>query len=336
MGSSASVQDAARLADAVVSSDRRALARAITLVESTRPDHRATASELLEKVMPYTGNSIRVGVSGAPGVGKSTFIESLGNHVIDEGRRVAALAVDPSSTISGGSILGDKTRMETLARRPEAYIRPSPSGNTLGGVTRRSRETLLLCEAAGFDVILVETVGVGQSETKVADMTDMFVLLLLPGGGDRLQGIKRGIMELADLMLINKADDDTESLARHAAAEYRNALQLLRPRTADWKVEVLTCSSRDGVGIDEAWAVIARHQAMLEGRDLLTARRADQARRWMWSELQDTLLAELERTPAVKQSLAAIEDAVVAGSMPATVAAEKLISIYLQTIGDAQ
>ena len=203
----------------ILDGDRRALARAITLIESTRRDHRAEASALLEAIMPYTGKSIRVGISGAPGVGKSTFIEALGNHVIDRGLKPAVLTVDPSSAISGGSILGDKTRMETLARRPEAFIRPSPSGTTLGGVTRRSRETLLLCEAAGFDVIIVETVGVGQSETRVADMTDMFVLLLQPGAGDQLQGIKRGIMELADLILVNQADDGREELARNSARE---------------------------------------------------------------------------------------------------------------------
>ena len=207
------------LAKAILDGDRRALARAITIIESTRRDHRSESGELLEQLMPHTGKSVRVGISGAPGVGKSTFIEALGNHVVDAGHEPAILTVDPSSAISGGSILGDKTRMETLARREEAYIRPSPAGTTLGGVTRRSRETLLLCEAAGFDIIIVETVGVGQSETKVADMTDMFVLLLQPGSGDQLQGIKRGIMDLADLILINKAVDDLAELARKSASE---------------------------------------------------------------------------------------------------------------------
>jgi LAO/AO transport system kinase len=223
-------QETAALADGVLEGNRRALARAITLIESERPDHRVTASALLERVIPHSGNSIRLGISGAPGVGKSTFIEALGNYLIDAGHRVAVLTVDPSSSISGGSILGDKTRMELLSRRGEAYIRPSPAGKTLGGVTRRSREALILCEAAGFDVIIVETVGVGQSETRVADMTDMFLLLLLPGAGDELQGIKRGIMELADLILINKADDDLLALADRAAAEYHSALQLFRAR----------------------------------------------------------------------------------------------------------
>ncbi len=322
--------DPASLADAVLAGDRRALARAITLIESTRSDHRVSASDLLGRLMPHTGNSTRIGVSGSPGVGKSTFIEAIGNHVIDQGHRVAALTVDPSSAISGGSILGDKTRMETLARRSEAFIRPSPSGNTLGGITRRSRETLLLCEAAGFDVIFVETVGVGQSETKVADMTDMFVLLLLPGGGDQLQGIKRGIMELADLILVNKADDDTESLANHAAVEYRNALRLMRPRTPDWQVEVNTCSSRDGAGIDTAWDIMERHQQFLESTGSLSQRRASQALAWMWSEVQDRLLADFAEAPDVQHQIASLEAAVSSGTMPATVAAERLLETYVK------
>ena len=316
------------LAQAVREGDRRALARAITLVESTRPDHRAAASELLERLMPHTGKSVRLGISGAPGVGKSTFIEALGNHVIDAGHRVAILAVDPSSAISGGSILGDKIRMETLSRRDEAYIRPSPAGTTLGGVTRRSRETWLLCEAAGFDVVIVETVGVGQSETKVADMTDMFVLLLLPGGGDQLQGIKRGITELADLILINKADDDLESLATQSASEYRNALQLLHPRTAGWKVEVHTCSARDTVGIGDAWDIMLRHQSALTASDELESRRAEQARKWMWSEVQDSLMADLKADPDVQEHIPGLESAVRSGELPAGKAAEQLFEIY--------
>ena len=265
------------LSAAVLDGDRRALARAITLVESTRPDHQQESAALLKALMPHTGNAMRVGISGAPGVGKSTFIEALGNYLIDKGHKVAVLTVDPSSAISGGSILGDKTRMETLARRPEAFIRPSPSGKTLGGVTSRSRETLLLCEAAGFDVILVETVGVGQSETEVARMTDTFLLLVQPGAGDNLQGIKRGIMELADLILVNQADDGRESLARQSASEYQHALALMRSRASGWKVEVATCSARDNVGIDEAWDAITRHRAALEASGELATLRASQA-----------------------------------------------------------
>lgn len=318
------------LAEAVLEGDRRALARAITLVESTRRDHRDEANALLEQLMPHTGDSTRLGISGAPGVGKSTFIEAFGNHVIDQGHRVAVLTVDPSSAISGGSILGDKTRMETLARRGEAFIRPSPSGSTLGGVTRRSRETLLLCEAAGFDVIIVETVGVGQSETRVADMTDMFILLLQPGGGDQLQGIKRGIMELADLILINKADDDTEVLAGQSAMEFRSALQLLRPRSPDWAVEVRTCSARDNKGIAEAWEVVERHHMAISDSGLLAARRAEQARSWLWSEVQDSLMADLAADPAVRQQVADLETAASEGRVSAAVAAERLLQIYLR------
>ena len=315
---------------AILDGDRRALARAITLIESTRRDHRDEASALLEAIMPHTGKSIRVGISGAPGVGKSTFIEALGNHIIEQGLKPAVLTVDPSSAISGGSILGDKTRMETLSRRPEAFIRPSPSGNTLGGVTRRSRETLLLCEAAGFDVIIVETVGVGQSETRVADMTDMFVLLLQPGAGDQLQGIKRGIMELADLILVNQADDGREDLARNSAREYQHALHLLRPRSQHWTVEVATCSARDNVGIDSAWEAIVRHQAAIDDSGELTALRAEQARAWLWTELQDSLVADLRDKFGSGQLIAELEAAVVEGRVPATTAADTLLDHYLK------
>ena len=322
------IEDTAALAESIKKGDRRALARAITLIESTRVDHRAAAGELLEALMPHTGNSVRIGISGAPGVGKSTFIEALGNHLIEVGHRVAILAVDPSSAISGGSILGDKTRMETLSRRDEAYIRPSPAGTTLGGVTRRSRETLLLCEAAGFDVIIVETVGVGQSETKVADMTDMFVLLMQPGAGDQLQGIKRGIMELADLILINKADGELKSLATQAASEYRDALNLLRSRTTDWKVEVQTCSALENLGIDDAWDVMSRYREVLVAKDQLNGRRADQARTWMWSEVQDSLIADLKADRDVQEHIPELEAAASSGALPAGKAAERLLEIY--------
>jgi len=318
------------LATQVLAGNRRALAQAITLVESTRGDHRAAASDLLQRLIPHAGNSIRLGISGVPGVGKSTFIEALGNHVIDTGHRVAVLTVDPSSAISGGSILGDKTRMELLSRRAEAYIRPSPSGNTLGGVTRRSREALIVCEAAGFDVVIVETVGVGQSETRVADMTDMFVLLLLPGGGDELQGIKRGIMELADLILVNKADDEMKKLAGRSAADYSNALRLLHPRSADWKVEVKACSARDGVGIAEAWDVVLRHQDVLEANGQLAVRRAEQARDWMWSEVEDNLVAALQNDPEVLKHIPALEAAASEGKIPPAIAARQLLEIFLK------
>jgi LAO/AO transport system kinase len=322
-------QDIASLASAVIDGNRRALAQAITLIESTRRDHRARANALLERVMPHTGNSIRLGISGVPGVGKSTFIEALGNHVIDAGHRPAVLTVDPSSAISGGSILGDKTRMEQLSRRSEAFIRPSPAGKTLGGVTRRSREALILCEAAGFDVIIVETVGVGQSETRVSEMTDMFVLLLLPGAGDELQGIKRGIVELADLILINKADDNLVKLASQAAAEYRNALRLLHPRSANWSVKVECCSARDGAGIAEAWEVVLKHHEMLESTDLLNRRRAEQARDWMWSDINDDLVAALRGDPEVRKQIPVLEAAASEGRIPPTVAARQLLALFL-------
>lgn len=318
------------LANAVISGNRRALAQAITLIESTRADHRASASDLLERLLPHSGGSIRLGVSGVPGVGKSTFVEALGNHVIDQGHRVAVLTVDPSSAISGGSILGDKTRMERLSRRPEAYIRPSPAGKTLGGVTRRSREALILCEAAGFDVVIVETVGVGQSETRVADMTDMFLLLQLPGGGDELQGIKRGIMELADLILINKADDGLKDLASRSVADYRNALRLLHPRSVNWKVQVHTCSARDGVGIAEAWDLVLQHRSVHEASGELLERRSAQARDWMWSELGESLLAALQSDPRVREQIPKLEAEASAGRIPPTVAARQLLNLFLK------
>ena len=325
-----SEQEVAALAEGVIAGNRRVLAQAITLIESTRSDHRAAASALLERLMPHAGRSIRLGISGIPGVGKSTFIEALGIHVIDAGHRVAVLSVDPSSAISGGSILGDKTRMEQLSRRDEAFIRPSPAGKTLGGVTRRSREAMILCEAAGFDVIIVETVGVGQSETKVADMTDMFLLLLLPGAGDELQGIKRGIVELADLILINKADDDLVKLAGQAAAEYRNALRLLHPRSPNWKVEVKSCSARDGAGIADAWETVLRHHEILESTSELAARRAAQARDWMWSDVSDNLVEALRSDPEVREQLSMLEKATSEGRVPPTVAARTLLDTFLE------
>jgi len=328
-GSKLKLQSGA-LAKAVLEGDRRALAQAITLIESTRTDHRSIASDLLEKLMPYSGKAIRLGISGVPGVGKSTFVEALGNHVIDAGHRVAVLTVDPSSAISGGSILGDKTRMELLSRRPEAYIRPSPAGKTLGGVTRRSREALILCEAAGFDVVIVETVGVGQSETKVADMTDMFVLLQLPAGGDELQGIKRGIMELADLILVNKADDELMALAGRSAADYRTALRLLHPRSVNWKVEVRTCSARDGDGIAEAWGLVLKHRSVLEASGELKSRRAAQARDWMWSEVSDRFLTAVQSDPRVCEQIPLLEAAASEGRIPPVVAANQLLELFLQ------
>ncbi|MCP4993071.1 MAG: methylmalonyl Co-A mutase-associated GTPase MeaB [Gammaproteobacteria bacterium] len=309
--------------------DRRSLARAITLVESTREDHRQQAVALLQQIAPATGKSIRVGISGVPGVGKSTFIEAIGNHLLEQGHRLAVLAVDPSSAISGGSILGDKTRMEKLATRQEAFIRPSPAGTSLGGVARRTRETLLLCESAGFDVIFVETVGVGQSETMVADMTDLFLLLMLPGAGDELQGIKRGIMELADIVLINKADGEMAAAAQHAGSDFRYALHLLHPRTRGWQVPVKTCSSITGEGIEEAWREIKHFMDTIQQSGELVSRRANQAREWMWSETSDSLLSALRNDQRVRQLIPELEQAVTRGSLPPGNAAARLLAAFL-------
>jgi len=316
------------LTEQVKSGDRRALAKAITLVESTRPDHRQQAAELLENLIADTGNSIRIGISGAPGVGKSTFIEAFGNHLIEQGHSVAVLAVDPTSAVSGGSILGDKTRMETLAFAEQAFVRPSPAGQTLGGVTRRTRESLLLCEAAGFDVILVETVGVGQSETAVADMTDMFLLLLLPAGGDELQGIKRGIMELADLILVNKADGEQAKSANQTLNDYRSALHFMQSRFASWQPPVMACSSLNKQGMDEVWQQVEDFRSAVTEAGELQKNRKRQARAWMWNETAEALIADLKSHPQVKSLVAELEQAVVEGKLPPTVAAQRLIEHY--------
>jgi len=317
-----------QLASEVRSGERRALGRAITLIESSHPDDREPANRLLDLLTPHSGRSVRLGISGVPGVGKSTFIESLGNRLIDAGHRVAVLAVDPSSALSGGSILGDKTRMETLSRRLEAFIRPSPAGGTLGGVTRHTRETVVLVEAAGFDVVIVETVGVGQSETAVADLTDLFLLLLLPGGGDELQGIKRGIVELADLIVVNKADGDMSAAAERAAADYRNALHFLRPRSAHWTVPVATCSALQGTGIDRIWALVEDYRRVMTSSGDLQAKRAAQARRWLWSETAEQVMARLREDPAVRERVRALEQAVSAGTVSPRVAAQQLVTRF--------
>ena len=316
------------LADQIIRGDRRALAKAITLVESTRSDHRQQTAALLETLMPYTGKSIRVGISGAPGVGKSTFIEALGTYLIELGHSVAVLAVDPSSAVTGGSILGDKTRMETLAFAEKAFVRPSPAGSTLGGVTRRSRESILLCEASGFDVILVETVGVGQSETAVADMTDMFLLLLLPSGGDELQGIKRGIMELADLIVVNKSDGEQITLANQTMLDYRSAVHFLTSRFDGWQTQVMACSSVNNQGVTEVWAEVDRFKATISEDGRLQQQRAQQAKAWMWSEMAESLVVDLKSDPSIKRMIPELESAVLDGSLPATVAAQRMIDAY--------
>jgi GTPase len=316
------------LADAVRAGDRRSLARAITLVESTRPDHREEAAALLDELLPATGGSTRVGISGAPGAGKSTFIEALGLELVDAGHEVAVLAVDPSSTRGGGSILGDKTRMEQLSRAPRAFIRPSPTKGTLGGVARRTREAMLVCEAAGFDVVLVETVGVGQSEVAVAGMVDVFVLLLAPGAGDDLQGVKRGIVELADLVVVNKADGALADLARHTAGDYGNALHLLRPRTDGWSARVLSCSALLGEGIAAVWEVVEEFMVAARASGALAVRRGEQSRDWMWSEVSETLLERLRADARVRAELDALETDVVAGRTSPTAAARLLLDRF--------
>ena len=313
------------LADALLAGDRRALARSITLVESTRADHGEEAAALLDAVLPATGRAVRVGITGTPGAGKSTFVEELGTRLTGDGHRVAVLAIDPSSRRSGGSILGDKTRMERLARDPQAFIRPSPSGGALGGVARRTREAGLLCEAAGFDVVVVETVGVGQSEIAVADMVDCFVLLAAPGGGDELQGIKRGIMELADVVVVNKADGDLLPAANRAVADYRHAVHLLRPKHEGWEVPVLAASALEGSGIAEAWAAIERCTTHLGATDALEQLRSAQAVSWMWDEIRETLLDAFRRDPRVAARWSGVESAVRSGRMSPASAARELL-----------
>ena len=316
------------LAAQLLSGDRRALARGITLVESTRADDREAADALLTEVMPHTGRAIRIGISGSPGAGKSTLIEALGLHVVDTGHRVAVLAVDPSSSRTGGSILGDKTRMEQLSRHPAAFVRPSPAGSTLGGVARRTREAMLLCEASGFDVVIVETVGVGQSETAVAEMVDCFVLLIAPGGGDELQGIKRGIVELADIVAVNKADGPLAPVASATASDYAAALHMVRPRSASWTPRVVLCSALEQQGIDDLWLTVEEFGRAVAG-DELDARRREQARAWMRDELADSLLDRLHADARTAAAAAALEADVAAGRIAPTTAARRLITVFL-------
>jgi LAO/AO transport system kinase len=311
----------------LLAGDRRALAQAITLIESTRADHRERADALLAEVLPHTGKSVRLGITGVPGVGKSTLIERFGLSLIERGRSLAVLAIDPSSKRGGGSILGDKTRMEELSRNKRAFIRPSPAGATLGGVARRTREAMLLVEAAGFDTVIVETVGVGQSETAVADMVDMFIVLLLPGGGDDLQGIKRGVIELADFIIVNKADGDLKAAAQRAAADYQHALRMLRSPTANWTPEVATASAQTGEGVVEIWDVVERFNKAV-GEKGIARRRAEQARAWMWNEVGETLLGELRKHPAVRRLMAGLERDVEAGKSTPAAAARSMLEAF--------
>ncbi len=312
----------------VRSGDRSILARAITLIESNAPAHMALAQEVLRALLPYTGGALRVGITGVPGVGKSTFIEALGTMLCERGHRTAVLAVDPSSSISRGSILGDKTRMERLSRHPNAYIRPSPTGGSLGGVARKSRETLLLCEAAGFDIVLVETVGVGQSEIAVRGMVDFFLLLMLAGAGDELQGIKKGIIELADALLITKADGDNRARALAAQAEYTHALRYLTPATEGWRPRAYICSAQTGEGIAEIWREIERFRDETTASGVFAARRREQARDWVYTLIEDHLRSRFFGHPVVQERLPAIEQAVVEGTLPVTTAVQTLIQAF--------
>ena len=315
----------AELASALRSGDRAALARAITLVESTRTDHRQRAQELLLELMPDAGSAIHVGITGVPGVGKSTTIEALGMHLIEAGHRVAVLAVDPSSTRTGGSILGDKTRMANLAVHPDAYIRPSPTSGTLGGGARATRETIVLLEAAGFDVILVETVGVGQSEVTVSDMVDTFVFLTLARTGDQLQGIKKGVLELADIVVVNKADGPHAVEARAAARELTGALRLIYPRETLWRPPVLTMSALTGDGLAQLWQTVEEHRRVLTEAGEFESRRRTQQVNWTWSMVRDTVLDRVLSNPEVKRIRADVERQVRDGELTAALAAQRIL-----------
>jgi len=315
------------LAAAVRRRDRAALPRAITLVESTRPDHREQAQQLLLALMPDAGSAHHVGITGVPGVGKSTTIEALGMYLIERGHRVAVLAVDPSSTRTGGSILGDKTRMPRLAAHADAYIRPSPTSGTLGGVAKATRETIVLLEAAGFDVILVETVGVGQSEVAVANMVDTFVFLTLARTGDQLQGIKKGVLELADIVVVNKADGEHLREARKAARDLSGAIRLIYPRETLWRPPVLTMSALEGTGLVELWETVERHQKVLSEAGEFEARRRAQQVDWTWQMVRDTVLDRMLSNPAVRKARAEVERQVLAGELTPAMAAQQILEL---------
>ena len=315
------------LAAAIRAGDRATLARAITLIESKRADHRSEAHYLVQELLPVTGKAVRLGITGAPGAGKSTTIDALGTWLTGQGHKVAVLAVDPSSSRTGGSILGDKTRMARLSMDPDAFIRPSPASGTLGGVAAKTRETMLVCEAAGFDVIIVETVGIGQSETAVADMTDFFLVLMLPGAGDELQGLKKGIVELADMIAVNKADGDNVERARIAAGEYRAALNILKPESETWSPPVLTYSALTGQGIADLWAKVLEHKDKTTASGEHDERRRAQQVKWMWTMLEERMTARLRSDPAVRTKLKQAEAAVAAGRLAPTLAVEEIAKL---------
>jgi LAO/AO transport system kinase len=308
--------------------NRTILSRAITLIESTKSEHQELAQEIIEKCLPETGASIRIGITGVPGVGKSTFIETLGNYITGKGRKLAVLAIDPSSTKTRGSILGDKTRMETLANNPDAFIRPSPTAGSLGGVARKTRETIYLCEAAGYDTIFIETVGVGQSETAVHSMVDFFLLLMLAGAGDELQGIKRGIMEMADAIAINKIDDSARKNVQQAVREYKNALHLYPPSESGWEPEVTTCSALDGTGIEELWELVLDYVSATKENGFFEKQRNRQAKHWMYETINNRLQDSFYNDADVKRQRKKIEQKVLAGKLSSFKAAQKLLDLY--------
>jgi LAO/AO transport system kinase len=316
--------DVPALARAIRNGERAVLARAITLIESKRPDHQKTARALVQELLPASGKAMRVGITGMPGVGKSTTIDALGTFLTGNGHKVAVLTVDPSSSRTGGSILGDKTRMARLASDANAFIRPSPASGTLGGVASKTRETMLLTEAAGFDVVLVETVGIGQSEITVADMTDFFLVLMLPGAGDELQGLKKGVVELADMIAVNKADGDNVARANAAAAEYRAALHILNPRSPDWSPPVVTYSALTGVGVAALWDQVLAHRARLSETGALDRQRREQQVKWMWAMIEERLIGRLKSDATVKARLPALEAAVAEGRLSPALAADEI------------
>jgi LAO/AO transport system kinase len=311
--------------EGVLAGDRRVLSRTITLVESSLPEHREKAAGILDGLLPHTGKAVRIGITGVPGVGKSTFIETFGLYLTGQGHRLAVLAVDPSSTRSGGSIMADKTRMEHLCVDPMAFIRPSPSGGSLGGVARKTRETMLLCEAAGFDTIIVETVGVGQSETAVASMVDFFLVLMLAGAGDELQGIKKGVLEIADALAVNKADGDNVEKALQAKKAYETALHLLTPASPSWSPPVLTCSAKDNQGIEAVWQTVLAHKKAFEASGEFAEKRQQQALDWMWALIEEGLKERFYKHPEIVRALPDLKRAVGNGSLAPTAAADELL-----------
>ena len=322
--------------DGVLAKNRRIVAKTITLIESSLPSHQEKAKTIVDALLPHTGKAVRIGITGVPGVGKSTYIESFGMQLVKQGHRVAVLAVDPSSSKSGGSIMGDKTRMERLSLEQQAFIRPSPSSGTLGGVARRTRETMIVCEAAGFDTIIVETVGVGQSETTVASMVDFFLVLMLAGAGDELQGIKKGVLELADAIAINKADGNNIEHAKKAKIEYEKALNLLTPSSKIWSPPVLTCSAVTLDGIDEIWQTILDHRKKLESSGELADKRRKQALDWMWALVEEGLRDRFYRNSDVEKSLPQIIKAIEKGKTAPTIAAYTLLNLHDQGFSESE